>query len=138
MRRANTVLLVPVLACYVLDLILTLVGQPADYWSGYSHVDEVNGPMKWALSQHPALFVAMSLVYIAGCCCLVLILPPWFARRLSLLLTFTHTWGASSWLWLGSESRSPFVIFLLHLVMTLITAFSIERSIRAERQSSAE
>jgi hypothetical protein len=94
--------------------------------------------MKWALSKHPALFVAVSLLYMAACCCLLMILRPWFARRLSLLLTFTHTSGAVSWLWMGSDSRNPFLIFLLHLVMTLITAFALERSIRAERQSFAD
>jgi hypothetical protein len=83
----------------ILDEALTLLGQPADYWSGnYEHVLEWNPLANWALRQHPAYFVTGSVVWAALYCTAIICLPANPARVLAFSVQFGHTLGASSWL----------------------------------------
>jgi hypothetical protein len=83
----------------VLDVGLTLRGQPAAYRAG--HFDaavELNPPACWALRQHPALFAAGGLLWLTAVSALVLLLPRALARATALAVVFGHTAGAASWL----------------------------------------
>ena len=83
----------------ILDEVLTLLGQPAEYWSGnFDQVLEWNPLANWALCQDPTYFVIGSLFWAVIYCTSILCLPANAARVLAFLVQFGHTLGASSWL----------------------------------------
>src|SRR5436305_14356878 len=85
-------------ALIALDVGLTLRGQPPEYWQGQYHLArELNLPACWALRQHPTLFAAFGLLWVAAVCALVLRLPRRWARALALAVVCGHTCGAASW-----------------------------------------
>ena len=86
-------------ALIALDVGLTLHGQPEAYWAGrYEGAVELNPPACWVLRQHPLLFAAGGLMWLAAVSALVLFLPGPLARAAALAAVCGHTLGAASWL----------------------------------------
>ena len=107
-------------ALIALDVGLTLRGQPPEYWAGQYHTArELNPPACWALRQHPALFAAAGLLWLAAVCALVLLLPRWAARGLALAAVCGHSCGAASWLVAGGAGWAQ-AILLLALAYALL------------------
>jgi hypothetical protein len=97
-RRRVVFCVGPVLAG-LLDLALTLHGQPAAYWYGdYEQVLELNPLGSWLLQGHPLLFAAGVLLWLAAVVVLILRLPRHFALPLAFVVQAAHTLGAASWL----------------------------------------
>lgn len=91
-------LAVPPAVMYLLDMALTLWGQPAAYWAG-GEPREANPAAWWLLRAGPLAFVAVALAWLAAfCAVLCLWRHPW-ARVAAFLLTVAHALGAASWLW---------------------------------------
>jgi hypothetical protein len=83
----------------LVDMGLTLAGQPSDYWGGdYAAVLEANPLARLLLEIHPGLFAAASVAYLAAIALAVFRLPPRGARCLALVFTLTHAFGGSTWL----------------------------------------
>jgi hypothetical protein len=104
----------PVFAC-LLDVLLTLRGQPDAYWHGdYEQVMELNPLGSWCLQWHPLLFAAGGLVWLAAVVVLILRLPRHFALPLAFVVQAAHTLGAASWLLrAGSGGTSAALVLLL-------------------------
>jgi hypothetical protein len=100
-RNPVALALLPAAVC-LLDVALTLHGQPAAYWQGdYSQANEGNPLPRLFLEAHPLAFVAGVVGWVVFCVTFLLVAP----RRLAILawqaLLLGHTVGASSWLLLG-------------------------------------
>ena len=81
------------------DVVLTLAGQPPAYWQGrYDQAVELNPPACWALQQHPLLFTAGGLLWLAAISAALLLLPRGLARAAALAVVLGHAVGAASWL----------------------------------------
>jgi hypothetical protein len=93
-------LCVPALACYALDVTLTLAGQPAAYWRGdYGAVQEANPLARWLLECSPSAFAGAALGWAVA---FTLLLSCWRSRLAvlaALALTLFHAIGAATWLW---------------------------------------
>jgi hypothetical protein len=97
--RQRLWLCLPPLLMYNLDVGLTLAGQNEDYWSGdYSLVDEMNVFAHLLLSTHPFLFAAAALLWEVVFCGLILVLRPWLAASIALLIAVGHTYGSCTWI----------------------------------------
>src|SRR5262249_7791876 len=89
----------PVLLC-LLDQALTLCGQPSAYWAGdYNKADEGNPIARWCLEQHPAVFAAETILWIALFGSLVAVLPWQLAKTVSLGVALGHIVGSDMWIW---------------------------------------
>ncbi len=92
-------LALPPLVLAIWDEVLTLIYQPASYWSGdYSTTTEGSVLWGWLLRTHPGAFIAATIVYVLIIVWLILKLP----RRLAIILSHTvflwHLIGATSWM----------------------------------------
>ena len=99
------------LTVYAADILLTLAGQPAEYWAGdHSTVREANPLAAGLLVIHPAAFVAAAVVWATVFLLLIRTGRPW-AVVVAFVLTVGHAVGAASWLmrfgpagWVGGIS----------------------------------
>lgn len=97
--RARLWLCLGALTPYVLDVALTLAGQPSSYWQGeYDTAVEANPLARWFLRGGPAVFagscVAWGLVVTAMLCL-------WRSQLVvvaTFLIALGHALGAGSWL----------------------------------------
>lgn len=99
--------LTPAWVFFSLDVILTLAGQPTEYWAGdFSKVIETNPVALPILTYHPGLFVGLALVWD-----IFLGVVRWrfhgtWVTWLLTLIAFAHALGSCSWIiratgWVG-------------------------------------
>lgn len=88
----------PILLCE-LDTILTLVGQPAEYWSkSHQYVNEASPTLHHLLAIHPLVFVGGMLIWMGVFVSLVLLMRDRFALVVATTVTMGHLYGAEAWL----------------------------------------
>ena len=63
LSKNNLLILAPVILVMILDLVFTLVGQPAYYWQNYSFFNE-GSPLGQILMQNPVYFILFSIFYL--------------------------------------------------------------------------
>lgn len=91
-------LCLPPLAFTVLDGLLTLAGQSAEYWGGaYTRVNEASPTFHHLLAAHPLAFAGGLLSWMAVFVGIILLLPDTLALVVSIAVTLGHTVGATSW-----------------------------------------
>jgi hypothetical protein len=89
----------PVLLC-LLDQALTLYGQLPAYWAGDRTKGYDGNPIvQWCLEQHPAAFLAETVLWIALFGGLIAVLPWPLAKTVSLAVSLGHVVGSAAWLW---------------------------------------
>jgi hypothetical protein len=97
--KRNTWLSLPPVLLALLDLAVTLLAQPADYWQGhYGFAQEPHPLFVRLLEWHPIAFAAGDLLWIALFVIVIGLLPRRGAMILSMLLVMTNAWGVSTWL----------------------------------------
>src|SRR5262245_55568262 len=88
----------PVTVFCAADGLLTLWGQPPDYWSGgYSQVREGNPLAAWLLTVHPLAFAASGVPYLVLVVGVVLMLPRRWAAAVALGVTAAHAFAVGVW-----------------------------------------
>lgn len=130
-EKRSTILLVPILIAWGLDISLTLVFQPSAYWEG-NYITAVENADFWRflMLQHPLLLVGGSLAYISVCCHVVLALPPQIARYVATILTVSHAWAADSWLWKNFEWGGALGNWAILVPISICLAACLECSFR--------
>lgn len=88
-------LLVPIIGA---DTTVTLLGQPASYWSKPLTGEEGNDLFAWFLVRGPGFFLVTSAGYILFAVLVVTFLPRRLALAGFLAYTLGHFFGACSWL----------------------------------------
>ena len=85
------------LAVMLTDAIVTLVGQPPNFWRDSKSVNEGEPIVRFFLSHGVIPYVVVGALYVAGVLFLASITP----RRIGLTILFffllEHFWGATSW-----------------------------------------
>jgi hypothetical protein len=83
---------------FLLDLVLTLWGQPASYWEG-GEPNEGNLLAWWLLRAGPGVFVVVALAWLLVFTVVLCVWRHSWARVAAFLLTLSHGVGAGTWLW---------------------------------------
>lgn len=97
-RNALWLVVPPAVMC-AMDGLLTLFGQPAEYWAGdYAAAWEGSPSFHDYLTIHPLVAVGAMLLWMAIFSALVLLLPEMLALTLSMAIAIGHMSGAGSWL----------------------------------------
>jgi hypothetical protein len=113
----------------VTDVLMTLHGQPVDYWVGtYSAVREDNPLARILLTMHPAAFLAGNLAWIFCIVLGMLLLPFGTARCLAIVVLLWQAVGVSSWL-LRLPWGFLWVVLLLLLVRVVVDKTMYSRTI---------
>ena len=99
MERRRLWLCVAPLSLFLIDISLTLWGQPADYWAGSFHAAREESPeVRRVMQIHPNLLYLMIAVWTGVVVALVMLLPHLLAEHFSAAVTIGHTIGAASWI----------------------------------------
>lgn len=87
------------LALAVVDAVVTLSGQTADYWAGaFGQAHEFNPLAYWLLALHPGAFVVGFAAWMIAVVLGILMLPREWARVFALAVMISHAIAASTWL----------------------------------------
>ena len=107
-RRRLLGLALPCLLRWMLDVSLTVSGQPAEYWAGdYSRTTEGGTLYRRMYQLHPAAGVGGQFLCFVLVAALLVLLPEWMAVVLALSAAFGSAWGASTWVerYLRTQAR---------------------------------
>lgn len=86
------------LLLFLVDISLTLWGQPADYWTGnYAAAREGSPEVRRVMQIHPALLFAMIAVWMGVIVLLVQLRPRLLAELFSVATVIAHTACAAQW-----------------------------------------
>lgn len=89
----------PALWACTIDLILTIINQPIEYWHGSLQVANEGNPIIIYLMKISVyglfIFLGLWLLFIG---IITLYLSPLLTKMLSLFVLIAHTYGAASWL----------------------------------------
>ena len=97
----------PCILTWVLDVGLTLQGQPPEYWAGdYARTSEGASFYRRLYTLHPAAGVGGQFLFISLIAGLLVLLPEVLAVVLALAAVFGNTYGASSWVTAALITRS--------------------------------
>lgn len=105
----------------LVDMIVTLAGQPRAYWSDFTKVSEGSPGGIALLTIHPLAFIGVFIIYLA----IVTVI----FRRWSNALTYIagiaffvgHAWGSSSWipLFLGAYNWYAMIAYFILISIPL-------------------
>jgi hypothetical protein len=120
----------PLLICFV-DQVVTLRGQPAEYWAGdYLKALEGSPQGLWLLQRHPLAYVAAAFGYMLAFSGAILLLPRLLAQTLAVGMVLGHSWGAATWLHRIRPPTGYWLVLALYTVSAVLVVLSIELSQR--------
>ena len=97
----------PCLLCWMLDVSLTLHGQPAEYWAGdYTRTTEGGPFFRRLYSTHPSAGVGGQLLAIGLVAILLVIVPEVLAVVVAIASVTANTYGATTWITAALVSRA--------------------------------
>lgn len=110
-------LLIPALV----DMIVTLVGQPRDYWNDFTKFFEGSPGGSALLAMHPLAFVGIFIIYLA---IVAIIFRRWnnaITYIAGIALFVGHAWGSSSWipLFLGAYNWYAMIAYFIFISIPL-------------------
>ena len=85
-------------ATIVIDLLLTLHGQPGSYWQNPATALEPNPPVRHLMMMGIGPFLVVVTVYCAIAVLLVSVLPGWIGLVTALVFSRGHFYAGSTWL----------------------------------------
>jgi len=98
MRRERLWWCLPAAVLCAADGVLTLWGQPPEYWSsGFAQVREGHPVPAWFLQIHPLAFAAAGVPYLLLVAALVLWLPRFWAVLFAVAVAAGHALAVIAW-----------------------------------------
>ena len=132
MNRDRYWLCAPPLVLFLIDISLTLWGQPADYWAGnYQAAREGSPEVRRVMQIHPWLLSLLILAWMGVIIVLVTLLPTVLAEYFSAAVTIGHTIGASSWIWIHFRHS-----YQLNMALAIVSAGLLMTSVNAARRTT--
>ncbi|TET48846.1 MAG: hypothetical protein E3J64_10445 [Anaerolineales bacterium] len=99
MKRGRVWLCLPPVLAGLVDLAVTLLGQPAAYWEGNLWAAREGAPHgMWLFNQHQLAFPLAFAGWIVIYCAAIVLLPRRLVRVAAVAVTVGHVSGANSWL----------------------------------------
>ena len=86
------------LATMMIDLALTLHGQPRSYWRDPATALEPNPPVRYLMQMGVLPFLVVVILYCGIAFALVSFLPSWIGYVTALVFSFGHFYAGSTWL----------------------------------------
>ena len=102
----------------LIDLSVTLLFQPEEYWQGdRSTVVEGNPIARWAFSIHPLMIIPGFVGWYAIVIPLILKSPAWIGLRVHIFLVLGHLVMISGWLIRNHETGTLFAVIVWVLAL---------------------
>lgn len=98
-KKEKLLLLIPALWVSLFDICITIIHQPAEYWSGDLKMANEGNPIgAFFMENHISGFFMISAIWIFLIIILGYFLPQQIAKVFILFCVIAHSFGASSWL----------------------------------------
>jgi len=126
--RRKLWLALPAFLLCLADQVVTLYGQPPEYWAGdYSAAQEGAPHGLWLLHQHPGWYILAAILYLLGIVAVIAWLPRFLARITSAGLVIGHTWGTSYWMCVFFPRQGYWISVALFVLsgFLLVLAFDV-------------
>jgi hypothetical protein len=118
----------PVIVACILDVSLTLLGQPAEYWiTSFRVVNEANPVSHLLLTMHPLAFVLYNICELLIVCVLIMALPLIVSKTISVFYTIGSAKAIYYWM-AGSLHYSFFVSNLVLIFPAIILVCAFEKA----------
>lgn len=121
-------LCLPIVITDLIDVTVTMLGQPAEYWKGsYNLVREFNPFARWFMVIHPvgaAVYIVIDIVMIS---ILIIILPMMISKVLSAFWAIGSAKAIYNWL-VGPLHMGWWASNLAILIPTIILVYAFEKS----------
>jgi hypothetical protein len=126
MRRHNRFwILFPAIFLLLLDVVVTYLFQPAEYWRvSYEYTTESSPHGLLLMRYHPLAFLAFIVAYLLVVSFLVYRLPPPGHKVIALAVVVGHTAGVHSWL----ADRYYWLMIFNFIFFAAVTVFSWQKA----------
>lgn len=119
MKHKPHTFLLPCIFLWLLDVILTLVGQSSEYWAGnFSEAKELNPLFHWFLSNGPGIFLVAAIAYILLLVVIFFLVPLRVGIITAYIVSIAHLIGAAGWM-LQMNLRMVGIILTILLVISV-------------------
>ena len=119
MKLKAPIFLIPCLFLWLLDVIVTLIGQSGGYWAGdFAEAKELNPLFFWFLSKGPEVFVVATVAYIFILIVILFLIPSRIAIMTTYIASIVHMVGVASWM-LQMNSRMAGIILVILLLISV-------------------
>jgi hypothetical protein len=133
--KARILTLIPALWASILDITLTICGQPSAYWNGNFKVANERNPIgAFVMSNHVSGLFVISGIWIALIVLLGYYLPRKISRIFLLFVLIANSWGASSWIAKDYWFVGSLALFLINAILYILID---EMSTKARYASTA-
>jgi hypothetical protein len=127
-QKSRLWLCLPVILTSLMDVTVTLSGQPAAYWiSSYRVVNEANPLSYWFLTIHPGAFVLFSIYELLIVSLLVIALPEIASKSISVFYTIGSAKAIYYWM-VGTLHRGFWFSNLLLIIPAVILVYAFEKA----------
>jgi|SRR5215211_2241099 len=121
-------LCLPIIISDVLDVTVTMLGQPTGYWKGsYELVREFNPFARWFMVIHPLGAIVYILLDIAMISFLIIMLPLMLSKVLSAFWTIGSAKAIYNWL-VGPLNMGWWISNLVILLPTIILVYAFDKA----------
>lgn len=121
-------LCLPVMMTCLLDVSLTLLGQPAEYWiTSFSVVNEANPICRLLLTVHPLLFVLYNLCELLIVSVMIMAFPVLVSKTISVFYTIGSAKAIYYWM-VGSLHYSFFISNMVLIFPAIILVCAFEKA----------
>jgi len=121
-------LCLPVMVTCLLDVIVTLLGQPSEYWiTSFKVVNEANPLCHFLLTVHPLAFVLYNLCEILIVSALIMAFPVIVSKTISVFYTIGSAKAIYYWM-AGSLHYSFFISNLVLIFPAVILVCAFEKA----------
>jgi len=127
-QKGRLWLCLPVILTCLMDVTITLSGQPAEYWiRSYSVVNEANPVSYWFLSMHPVAFVLYSIYVLLIVSLLIIALPEIASKSISVFYTIGSAKAIYYWM-VGTLHRGFWISNLLLIIPAIVLVYAFEKA----------
>lgn len=121
-------LCIPVIITDLIDITVTMLGQPAEYWNGsYDLVREFNPIARWFMVLHPAGALVYIILDILMISLLIIVLPMLLSKILSAFWAIGSAKAIYNWL-VGPLHMGWWMSNLVILIPTTILILALDKA----------
>lgn len=119
-KRIKLLAIIPVIWTSLFDIIITLVYQPAAYWSGNLNLaNEANPIGAFVMNYHTSGLIILSALWLGLIVLLGYYLPKKFASVFLLFVFIAHSFWGGSWLSVYFGFWAVMLFFLFNSILYL-------------------
>ena len=127
-QKSRLWLCLPVILTCLMDVAITLSGQPAAYWiSSYRVVNEANPVSYWFLTMHPLAFVLYSIYVLLIVSLLIIALPEIASKSISVFYTISSAKAIYYWM-VGTLHQGFWISNLLLIIPAIVLVYAFEKA----------